>query len=186
MQLGTILRQLSAVDQWLDDTAPTEWTRIEQSRPWWRIMKVSEGVGKVASTYAQFTSNNSRKPGTTDIRPTLDALAHLAITAILAIQHFTKDEASTGAVLVETVRVIGKRMILAGGIRPSMFDTADLWMWDEQDHYDSWLEQCFAHVPDCWDDDVAAEFILLSYIRGLENRKSQHTEWCDQNYPNGH
>lgn len=109
--LGRMLIELSQVERWLYDTAPQEYKDQPTALGWARIAKITEEAGEAVDAYIRFTGGNPRKERTTDMRPVLDELADVAITAIVAILHFTQSESAAGTVLVDRVQVIMRRMV---------------------------------------------------------------------------
>jgi hypothetical protein len=111
MMLSQILIELAQVDTWLDDAVSDQYKHEPLAQDWARIAKVSEELGEAVNAFILFTGQNPRKQGSNSIQDTLEELADVAITAMLAIQHFTKDEAQTGVVILDKVRLITRRMV---------------------------------------------------------------------------
>lgn len=81
---------IETVDRWLDDFVPTVYDKT-LAQDWARISKVSEELGEAVQAFIGFTGQNPRKGVTNGLDPVLDELADTALTAIFAMQHFTKN-----------------------------------------------------------------------------------------------
>jgi hypothetical protein len=48
--------------------------------------------------------------------------------------------------------------------------------------YDQFIEQLCENIPQCWDNDVAVESIIIDYLRSIEPAGrctgAQHKQWC--------
>lgn len=128
--LGQLLFELAKVDKWLDDAVSQPYKDQPLAQDWARITKVSEELGEAVDEFILFTGQNPRKEQTFSIDPTLDELADTAITAILAMLHFTKDEARVGVILLNKVQAIVRRMVASQVA--SNRDTAKVGMMDSQ------------------------------------------------------
>lgn len=186
MQLGQVLNELYVFSRWIDENVPPEYKDNPLALKWLRCAKAPEEAGEAIAELISATGGNPRKTPADNDEHLYRELADVALTGILALLHLLDEPAAVGNILVHRIRTYNGRMVTSGLKWPTIRNTDDVWVWNEQADYDSWLDEMFAHVPDCWGDDVAAESILVSYIRNLEQRKSQHTVWCDENYPNGH
>jgi len=111
--LAQILIELAQVDHWLDNSVSGKYKQQPLAQDWARISKVGEELGEAIDAFIIHTGQNPRKPAEDMMPQVLAELADVAITAILAIQHFTKDESETGAILVDKVQAIGRRMVIA-------------------------------------------------------------------------
>ena len=109
--LGTMLTELSQVDVWLDQYVSDQYKDQPLAQDWARISKVAEELGETISAFILATGQNPRKPNTGDMVPVMEELADTAITAILAMLHFTKDESVVGRLLLDKVRRITRRMV---------------------------------------------------------------------------
>lgn len=109
--LGQMLSDLAQVDRWLDENVSDEYKSQPLAQDWARITKVAEELGEVVDAFILHTGQNPRKETRALMDAVLDELADVAFTAILAIQHFTKDEAVTGKILVDKNLNIYKRMM---------------------------------------------------------------------------
>lgn len=74
-----------------------------------RILKLTEEAGEAAAAFIGVTGQNPRKGVTHTLDDLLGELADVAITAMCAIQHFTKDIEVTHATLQQKLEHIVKR-----------------------------------------------------------------------------
>lgn len=109
--LGQMMVDLARIDEWLDDAVSDDYKAGPLAQDWARIAKVSEELGEAVNAFILYTGQNPRKQRSDSIHDTLNELADVAITALLAIQHFTKDESQTGALLLDKVRATYVRMV---------------------------------------------------------------------------
>lgn len=108
--LGQMLTELSRVDLWLDECVDQQYKDQPLAQDWARISKVGEELGEAIDAFILATGQNPRKGKTGDALPVLDELADTAITAILALLHFTKNDALVGQLLIDKTRKIVVRM----------------------------------------------------------------------------
>lgn len=109
MQLGTVLSELATVDTWLDQYVGQTYKDQPLAQDYARMLKIAEEYGEVVNAWIIHTGQNPRKPQQDMMPEILGELADVVCTALLCIQHFTKDQTVTGAVLVDKVRAIGQR-----------------------------------------------------------------------------
>lgn len=109
--LGQILNELSQVDVWLDDQVSDIYHRQPLAQDWARVSKIGEELGEAINELILLTGQNPRKQQTDSLDPLLNELADVACTALLAMLHFTKDDAKVGVVMVDKVRSICRRMV---------------------------------------------------------------------------
>jgi hypothetical protein len=129
------IRDISA---WLDEKAAQEYRDQPLAQDWARVAKISEelgealkeasdcltaadmkrlaainiSLGKAVQELISFTGQNPRKPVRAEAYgKMLDELADTALTAILAIQHFTRDQHRTREILTARLGRTRKRMI---------------------------------------------------------------------------
>lgn len=89
------------VDDWLDEQVAQQYKDQPLAQDWARVAKLSEEVGEAISELILMTGQNPRKGEHPEARARLlGELADVAMAAILAIQHFTKDLPTTQAVLI--------------------------------------------------------------------------------------
>lgn len=111
--LAQILIELAQVDAWLDDSVSPAYKAQPLAQDWARLSKIGEELGEAIDAFILHTGQNPRKPQADAMDEVLGELADVACTAILAMLHFTKDESKAGAVLVDKVQSIGRRMVQA-------------------------------------------------------------------------
>ena len=100
---------IRAVDQWLDSAVPEHYQRT-LAQDWARVAKVTEEAGEAIEALIGFTGQNPRKGITHTRRDVLDELADVALTGILAIQHFTKNPRVTRMVLEMKIAALAARV----------------------------------------------------------------------------
>jgi hypothetical protein len=103
--------QVEAIDNWLDEGVDRTAYRLQpMAQDWARIAKVQEELGEAIGAFIGVTGQNPRKGTTHEMTDVLDELADVAMTAILAIQHFTKDTDSTAIILGDKLDAIHRRI----------------------------------------------------------------------------
>lgn len=97
------LRVVAVVDKHLDEGASDSYQAQPLAKDWARVAKTVEEAGEAVEALIAWTGQNPRKGvcGTED--ELLAELADVTFTAILAIQHFTKDHARTAEVLAASL-----------------------------------------------------------------------------------
>jgi hypothetical protein len=114
---GTLTRLLAIirnVDLWLDAEVAGEYAAQPLGQDWARVAKTAEEVGEAIAALIAMTGQNPRKGVCGTLDDLLGELGDTAVTAIFAIQHFTKNEAETGAVVVAAMEKAGARAEKAG------------------------------------------------------------------------
>jgi NTP pyrophosphatase (non-canonical NTP hydrolase) len=101
---------LANIDQWLDTKVSMEYKSQPLAQDWARIGKVIEELGEAIRAMVGYTGQNPRKGVTHSQQEMLDELADTAITAILAMLHFTKNAAEAKDLIQSKVRAIEWRM----------------------------------------------------------------------------
>lgn len=95
---------VDAIDTWLDAEAVMAYREQPLAQDWARVAKVSEELGEAISELILWSGQNPRKAKDPQAYARmLDELADTSLTAMFAIQHFTKDER-------ETSRIIGEKL----------------------------------------------------------------------------
>lgn len=104
--------EVTIVDDWLDsDRTGREYADQPLARDWARIAKTAEEVGEAMAEFFLVTGQNPRKGIDSAARGRmLDELADVALTAIIAIQHFTKDAEVTSDIVGRRMTRIWNRM----------------------------------------------------------------------------
>jgi hypothetical protein len=99
------------IDEWIDDSKVPQYMGT-LAQDWARVSKIAEELGEAVSELILWTGQNPRKPQDDEayLRLKLE-LADVAITAIAALQHFTKRERETHDVLDYKLRRIYERML---------------------------------------------------------------------------
>ena len=120
MIFNLFLDNVERIDNYLDTMVGDEYKHQPLAQDWARISKISEELGEVVDAWILHTGQNPRKPQINNMGEVLEELADTAMTAILAMQHFTKDKAKTGDLLVSKARKIMQR---AAGHRESVNGT---------------------------------------------------------------
>lgn len=102
------------VDAWLDAEVSAGYQGQPLAQDWARVAKVAEEAGEAVDALIGCTGQNPRKGhyGTAD--DLLGELADVAVTGMFAIQHFTKDERRTFAVIMASLEKAAKRAADAG------------------------------------------------------------------------
>lgn len=88
-------------DDWLDSKVSRQYLGQPLAQDWARVAKIQEEAGEVIAALIGYTGQNPRKGFTHDQYHILQELADTALTAIYAIQHFTKNIEKTQAVIAE-------------------------------------------------------------------------------------
>lgn len=108
----SLFDDLAAIDAWLDSGVGKVYRRQPLAQDWARVAKVSEEAGEAIEALIAWTGQNPRKPQRDEARvELLEELADVALTAILAMQHFTKDAALTGAYVTHRRALLYQRML---------------------------------------------------------------------------
>jgi NTP pyrophosphatase (non-canonical NTP hydrolase) len=88
---------LVKLDAWIDGGTSPMYQENPLASHWGRVAKVTEEAGEAVEALIGMTGQNPRKGFTHSTSDLLNELADVAITALAAIQHFTKDESATQA-----------------------------------------------------------------------------------------
>jgi hypothetical protein len=96
--------QIKAVDEWLDAGVADHFKDQPLAQDWARVAKIAEEAGEAIAELILSTGQNPRKPLDSEAGARmLHEMADVALTAILGIQHFTKDVGATR-------RIVERRM----------------------------------------------------------------------------
>jgi hypothetical protein len=107
--------RLVEIDAWLDDGVALKYDEQPLAQDWARVGKVAEEMGEAIEALIAWTGQNPRKPARPSAREELlTELADTALTAILAIQHFTRDVDETVACVERRLDYLYERMVTAG------------------------------------------------------------------------
>lgn len=99
-------------DIWLDEKVSKEYQQQPLAQDWARVAKIIEETGEAIDALIRATGQNPRKPRDLHARhEMLSELADTAMTAILGMQHFTKDETETDGYLnAALTKIVGRAM----------------------------------------------------------------------------
>ena len=104
---GIIVR----ADAWLDHGAFPDYQFMSLAQDWARVAKISEEHGEAIAQLILATGQNPRKGKVPEaFERMLAELGDVALTAILAIQHFTKDADETEQVLHAAMEKLESRI----------------------------------------------------------------------------
>jgi NTP pyrophosphatase (non-canonical NTP hydrolase) len=104
-------QDIATLDAWYDRQVSAEYKRQPLAQDWARISKISEELGEVTDAFIGVTAQNPRKGEYGSMCDVHNELADVAITALLALQHFTQSEAATTRIIVDRMRY---RMLCIG------------------------------------------------------------------------
>ncbi len=100
-----IPQAVKKVDEHLDAKVAQQYKDQPLAQDWARVAKLSEEIGEAVSELIQWTGQNPRKGENPAARARMmSELADVALGAIYAIQHFTKDLSETQAWMVGAQR----------------------------------------------------------------------------------
>ena len=102
------------VDAWLDAEVAPGYQEQPLAQDWARVAKITEEVGEAVDALIGCTGQNPRKGHYGDVDDLLGELADVAVTGMFAIQHFTKNEQQTVAVVLASLEKAAKRAAEAG------------------------------------------------------------------------
>lgn len=99
------------VDDWLDTGVAEAYGRQNLAQDWARVAKIAEETGEAISELILATGQNPRKGTHPEARDRmLNEMADVALTAILGLQHFTKDSGETRGIVESRMTRIWNRM----------------------------------------------------------------------------
>jgi hypothetical protein len=104
------LQIIDRVDSWLDGAVASEYQLQPLAQDWARISKVAEELGEVIQAFIGYTGQNPRKGKINEKADVVNELADVAMTAILAIQHMTKNTSETRDILMAKQRAVYERV----------------------------------------------------------------------------
>jgi hypothetical protein len=105
-----LLTDIARSDNWLDGLAGPQYQRQPLAQDWARVSKVIEELGETIAELILYTGQNPRKPQDAMAKERmLKELGDVALTAILAMQHFTKDADLTNQFLSIALAKIASR-----------------------------------------------------------------------------
>lgn len=107
----TFWNEVIDVDEWLDDAVAGTYERQPLAQDWARVAKIIEEAGEAIAELILMTGQNPRKGQDPAARERmLEEMADAALTAILGIQHFTKDSETTRGIIERRMTRIWNRM----------------------------------------------------------------------------
>ena len=112
--LERVLEIIRNVDKWLDAEAGPGYDERSLAQDWARVAKASEEVGEAIEALIAMTGQNPRKGVCGSLDDLLGELGDVAMTAMFAIQHFTKDEQQTGVVIMKALEKAAARAAESG------------------------------------------------------------------------
>lgn len=98
------------LDEWMDAFTSAPYRDQPLALSWSRIAKIGEEYGEVVAAYIGATGQNPRKGFTHNRAQVLEELCDVIITAVCAIQHFTKDDWETKTLIMSRLGAVAKRM----------------------------------------------------------------------------
>jgi NTP pyrophosphatase (non-canonical NTP hydrolase) len=96
-------------DAWLDSAVSPEYREQPLARDITRITKLFEEAGEVIKKHSEATGENPRKGIASTMEEVLDEAGDVFLTAILLIQHFTKDRQETAMILRRAMHKLEQR-----------------------------------------------------------------------------
>lgn len=109
-----VLAIIRNVDKWLDAEVSAGYQGQPLAQDWARVAKAAEEAGEAIDALIGCTGQNPRKGHSGTLEGLLGELGDVAVTGMLAIQHFTKDEWKTAAVIMTALEKAAKRAAEAG------------------------------------------------------------------------
>jgi hypothetical protein len=103
--------QVESIDEWLDSETGQEYKDQPLAQDWARTCKGIEELGESVDALIGYTAQNPRKGMYGSEEDLLNEQADSALTAIYAIQHFTKDKFRTADILGRRLRYHHDRMV---------------------------------------------------------------------------
>lgn len=104
------VESVALIDEWLDGAVADAYQGQPLAQDWARVAKVVEEAGEAIEALIAWTGQNPRKPRRPEARDELlSELADVALTAILGMQHFTKDAGQTWAYIDHRLSLLQRR-----------------------------------------------------------------------------
>ena len=101
---------LQEIDEHLDGRVSEVYKEQPLAQDWGRVAKIGEEFGEAIDALIAYTGQNPRKGVCGEKSALLEELADVAMTALLAIQHFTKNDEKTRWWVENKARHIYDRM----------------------------------------------------------------------------
>lgn len=102
----TMRQAVTKLDDWIDRETSDSYTGNSLASDWGRVAKVAEECGEAVAALIGSTGQNPRKGVTCTKEDLLEELADIVITALCAIQHFTKDEEETDLIVADRAKYL--------------------------------------------------------------------------------
>jgi hypothetical protein len=83
--------RITDIDRYLDSQVAEQYLVQPLAQDWARIAKISEELGEVVDAFIGITGQNPRKGYYSSQEDVIKELLDVACTALLAVEHFTKD-----------------------------------------------------------------------------------------------
>jgi hypothetical protein len=113
--IGCLLQIVRDVDEWLDAAVSQDYKDQPLAQDWARVCKESEERGESIAELILATGQNPRKGTDPEAAGRLlMELADRVVTPFFAIQHFTKDERRTWAIVAAAFTKAAQRAAAAG------------------------------------------------------------------------
>lgn len=112
--LNRVLAIIRNVDEWLDAEVSPGYQGQPLAQDWARVAKVAEEVGEAVDALIGCTGQNPRKGHYGTLDDLFGELGDVVVTGMFAIQHFSKDETRTAAVIMGALEKAAKRAAEAG------------------------------------------------------------------------
>jgi hypothetical protein len=106
-----LFHYITDVDLHLDEQVAQVYKDQPLAQDWGRVSKVGEEFGEAVDALIAYTGQNPRKGVSGHEIDLLNELADVAMTAILAIQHFTKDVNRTKRIVEGKAKFIYERVL---------------------------------------------------------------------------
>lgn len=97
------------IDTFLDRNVGRRYQLEPFAQDWARIAKIMEEGGEAVAAFIGATQQNPRKGNTHEMNDVLIELADTVLTALYALQHFTKNSAVTASIVKERIATHERR-----------------------------------------------------------------------------
>lgn len=110
MQDSIDWQTIDIVNDWLDRKVASKYHDQPLAQDWARISKVIEELGEAIQAFIGYTGQNPRKGVTHSKEEVLDELGDTALTAILAMYHFTSNSVDIRQILSRKQKLLLDRI----------------------------------------------------------------------------
>ena len=104
MDLNEFRQGIISVDAWIDSETHPQYKYHPLAQDLARVAKSAEEAGEAIEAFLGYTGQNPRKGQEGTLGHVLDELCDVAITGILGVQHFTKDDEKTLELLFDRMK----------------------------------------------------------------------------------